>query len=164
MNEICRKDLLARNMNHMLKLFPKDYGIFPRTWSLPSESVGSVLVSFGSSQRPPPCSLTPPPVALCRYSEFQAFTRSKKQRTYICKPDSGCEGKGIFITKSSRDIPAGEHMICQLYISRVRLCPAARGAAPGTDRCPDLLSLCPSAFHHRRVQVRPAYLRAGDVM
>ncbi|KAI3365462.1 hypothetical protein L3Q82_010553 [Scortum barcoo] len=89
MSEICRKDLLARNMNRMLKLFPKDYNIFPRTWCLPAD-----------------------------YSDFQAYTRAKKSKTYICKPDTGCQGKGIFITKSSKDIQAGEHMICQVYISR----------------------------------------------
>uniref|UniRef100_A0A3Q1HPW6 Tubulin tyrosine ligase-like family, member 6 n=1 Tax=Acanthochromis polyacanthus TaxID=80966 RepID=A0A3Q1HPW6_9TELE len=89
MSEICRKDSLARHMNRMLKLFPKDYNIFPRTWCLPAD-----------------------------YSDFQAFTRAKKSKTYICKPDTGCQGKGIFITKSSKDIPPGEHMICQVYISR----------------------------------------------
>uniref|UniRef100_A0A8C4NYV9 Tubulin tyrosine ligase-like family, member 6 n=1 Tax=Dicentrarchus labrax TaxID=13489 RepID=A0A8C4NYV9_DICLA len=89
MSEICRKDLLARNMNRMLKLFPKDYNIFPRTWCLPAD-----------------------------YSDFQAYTRAKKSKTYICKPDTGCQGKGIFITKSSKDIQPGEHMICQVYISR----------------------------------------------
>ncbi|XP_069015902.1 tubulin polyglutamylase ttll6 [Embiotoca jacksoni] len=89
MSEICRKDLLARNMNRMLKLFPKDYNIFPQTWCLPAD-----------------------------YSDFQAYTRAKKSKTYICKPDTGCQGKGIFITKSIKDIPPGEHMICQVYISR----------------------------------------------
>ncbi|MGH0157803.1 UNVERIFIED_CONTAM: hypothetical protein FKN15_039568 [Acipenser sinensis] len=38
MSEICRKDLLARNMNRMRKLFPKEYNIFPRTWCLPAEN------------------------------------------------------------------------------------------------------------------------------
>ncbi|XP_073346249.1 tubulin polyglutamylase ttll6 [Pagrus major] len=89
MNEICRKDSLARNMNRMLKLFPKDYNIFPRTWCLPAD-----------------------------YSDFQAYTRAKKSKTYICKPDTGCQGKGIFITKSSKEIQPGEHMICQVYISK----------------------------------------------
>ncbi|KAM8836403.1 tubulin polyglutamylase ttll6 isoform 1-T5 [Spinachia spinachia] len=89
MSEICRKDLLARNMNRMLKLFPRDYNIFPRTWCLPAD-----------------------------YSDFQAFTRAKKSKTYICKPDSGCQGKGIVITKAIKDIQPGEHMICQVYISR----------------------------------------------
>ncbi|TDG97738.1 hypothetical protein EPR50_G00211180 [Perca flavescens] len=89
MIEICRKDLLARNMNRMLKLFPKDYNIFPKTWCLPAD-----------------------------YSDFQAYTRAKKSKTYICKPDTGCQGKGIIITKSSKEIQPGEHMICQVYISR----------------------------------------------
>ena len=37
MSEICRKDLLARNMSRMLKMFPKDFHFFPRTWCLPAE-------------------------------------------------------------------------------------------------------------------------------
>ncbi|KAI7792587.1 tubulin polyglutamylase ttll6 [Triplophysa rosa] len=88
MNEICRKDLLARNMNRMLKLFPKEYNILPRTWCLPAD-----------------------------YSDFLAYTRAKKHKTYICKPDSGCQGRGIYLTKSSKDIRP-EHMICQVYISK----------------------------------------------
>ncbi|XP_069041807.1 tubulin polyglutamylase ttll6 isoform X2 [Lepisosteus oculatus] len=93
MSEICRKDLLARNMNRMLKLFPKEYNIFPRSWCLPAD-----------------------------YSDFQAYSRAKKHKTYICKPDSGCQGRGIFITKSGKDIRPGEDMICQVYISREDVC------------------------------------------
>lgn len=37
MMEICRKDLLSRNLNRMLKLYPKDYKIFPKTWIFPAE-------------------------------------------------------------------------------------------------------------------------------
>lgn len=37
MTEICRKDLLARNLNRMQKLYPAEYNIFPRTWCLPAE-------------------------------------------------------------------------------------------------------------------------------
>ncbi|XP_054617816.1 tubulin polyglutamylase ttll6 isoform X4 [Dunckerocampus dactyliophorus] len=89
MIEICRKDTLARNLNRMLKLFPKDYNIFPRTWCLPAD-----------------------------YSDFLAFARLKKHVAFICKPDAGSQGRGIFITRSSRDIQPGERMICQLYISK----------------------------------------------
>ncbi|XP_062994099.1 tubulin polyglutamylase TTLL6 isoform X2 [Elgaria multicarinata webbii] len=89
MSEICRKDLLARNMGRMLKLFPKEFNFFPRTWCLPAD-----------------------------YGELQAFSRSKKHKTYICKPDSGCQGRGIFITRTVKDIKPGEDMICQLYISK----------------------------------------------
>lgn len=37
MTEICRKDFLARNLKRMVKLFPKDYNFFPKTWCFPSE-------------------------------------------------------------------------------------------------------------------------------
>ncbi|KAG9489186.1 hypothetical protein GDO78_005274 [Eleutherodactylus coqui] len=89
MSEICRKDLLARNMNRLLKLFPKDYNIFPRTWCLPAD-----------------------------YGDLQAYCRTKKNKTYICKPDSGCQGRGIFLSKNTKDIKHGDHMICQQYISK----------------------------------------------
>ena len=39
MSEICRKDTLARNMNRMYKLFPKEYNVFPKSWCLPAELV-----------------------------------------------------------------------------------------------------------------------------
>ncbi|NXX18887.1 TTL13 polyglutamylase, partial [Podargus strigoides] len=89
MIEICRKDLLSRNLNCMLRLFPKEYNIFPCTWCLPAD-----------------------------YGDFQAYRRTRKIRTFICKPESGCQGKGIFITRNPEDIKHGEHMICQQYISK----------------------------------------------
>ncbi|KAG7246246.1 hypothetical protein CRUP_038693, partial [Coryphaenoides rupestris] len=73
----------------MAKSFPKDYNIFPHTWCLPAD-----------------------------YSDFQAYARAKKHKTFICKPDSGSQGKGIFLVKSARQVPHGEHIICQVYISK----------------------------------------------
>ncbi|XP_078539376.1 LOW QUALITY PROTEIN: tubulin polyglutamylase TTLL13 [Lissotriton helveticus] len=87
MNEICRKDLLARNMNRLLKLFPKEFNIFPRTWCLPAD-----------------------------YGDLQAYCRMKKNKTYICKPDSGCQGKGIYICRNPKELKHGDHLICQQYI------------------------------------------------
>ncbi|XP_032955883.1 tubulin polyglutamylase TTLL13 isoform X2 [Rhinolophus ferrumequinum] len=52
------------------------------------------------------------------YGDFQSYGRQRKTRAYICKPDSGCQGRGIFITRNPRDIKPGEHMICQQYISK----------------------------------------------
>ncbi|XP_012867320.1 PREDICTED: tubulin polyglutamylase TTLL13-like [Dipodomys ordii] len=89
MTEICRKDLLARNLNRMQKLYPTEYNIFPRTWCLPAD-----------------------------YGDFQSYGRQRKTRTFICKPDSGSQGRGIFITRSPREVKPGEHMICQQYISK----------------------------------------------
>ncbi|KAM4843147.1 tubulin polyglutamylase TTLL6 isoform 1-T2 [Thomomys bottae] len=89
MTEICRKDLLARNMSRMLKMFPKDFHFFPRTWCLPAD-----------------------------WGDLQRYSRSRKNKTYICKPDSGCQGRGIFVTRTVKDIKPGEDMICQLYITK----------------------------------------------
>uniref|UniRef100_A0A8C0QB55 Tubulin tyrosine ligase like 6 n=1 Tax=Canis lupus familiaris TaxID=9615 RepID=A0A8C0QB55_CANLF len=89
MSEICRKDLLARNMSRMLKMFPRDFHFFPRTWCLPAD-----------------------------WGDLQNYSRSRKNKTYICKPDSGCQGRGIFITRTVKDIKPGEDKICQLYISK----------------------------------------------
>ncbi|KAG8440616.1 hypothetical protein GDO86_006386 [Hymenochirus boettgeri] len=89
MSEICRKDLLARNMSRLFKLFPKEYHIFPRTWCLPAD-----------------------------YGDLQAYSRTKKNKTYICKPDSGCQGKGIFLSRNLKDIKHDDNMICQEYITK----------------------------------------------
>ncbi|XP_075245749.1 tubulin polyglutamylase ttll6-like isoform X2 [Convolutriloba macropyga] len=89
MAEICRKDLLARNMNRMVKLFPKDYAIFPKSWCLPAD-----------------------------FGDFQAYTRQKKNKTYILKPESGSQGKGIWICKNPKEIKPNEHSVCQQYVSK----------------------------------------------
>ncbi|RMB94146.1 hypothetical protein DUI87_28951 [Hirundo rustica rustica] len=41
MMELCRKDLLARNLNRTLQLFPEKYNVFPRTCCLPAEWHGT---------------------------------------------------------------------------------------------------------------------------
>ncbi|XP_063680339.1 tubulin polyglutamylase ttll6-like isoform X14 [Bolinopsis microptera] len=90
MSEICRKDLLARNMNRMQKLFPKEYNICPRSWCLPAD-----------------------------YSEFMTYHRSKKNKTYIIKPDNSCQGKGIMLTKTPKvDIKHCDNFVVQQYLSK----------------------------------------------
>ncbi|RMB89349.1 hypothetical protein DUI87_34261 [Hirundo rustica rustica] len=88
MMELGRKDLLARNLNRMLRLFPEEYNFFPRTWCLPAD-----------------------------YGEFRAYRSMRKTRTFICKPGNSCQGRGIFITHHLEEIKHREHMICQQYIS-----------------------------------------------
>ncbi|XP_022919719.1 tubulin polyglutamylase ttll6-like [Onthophagus taurus] len=89
MLEICRKDLLARNLNRMKRLFPKDYNFFPKTWSLPAD-LGDALT----------------------------YSRLRKNKTYILKPDAGSQGRGIVITKNLKDIKPSDRVICQVYITR----------------------------------------------
>ena len=92
MSEICRKDHLARNMNRLYKQYKTDYNIFPKTWVLPAD-----------------------------FGDFQNYYRNKKGKCYIVKPEVGCQGRGIFVTKNpGRDIKPQEmsHMIVQQYISK----------------------------------------------
>ena len=53
------------------------------------------------------------------FGEFQAYFRSKKNKTFISKPESGCQGKGIFVFKTFKDIKEEEHCVVQQYISKV---------------------------------------------
>lgn len=91
MSEICRKDLLSRNLTRMMKQYPKEYAFFPRTWVLPADQ-GDLL----------------------------AFMRSKKKAAFICKPQKGCQGKGIYITRKPivKDNSANEKYIIQQYIDK----------------------------------------------
>ncbi|XP_075146354.1 tubulin tyrosine ligase-like 6B isoform X2 [Haematobia irritans] len=90
MMEICRKDLLSRNLNRMLKLYPKDYKIFPKTWIFPAD--------YGEA------------VNYCN--------NSSKQKTFIIKPDAGAQGRGIWLTNDLRGINPTDRMICQTYIGK----------------------------------------------
>ncbi|XP_043522665.1 tubulin polyglutamylase TTLL13 isoform X3 [Frieseomelitta varia] len=89
MTEICRKDLLARNLNRMLKLFPKDYNFFPKTWCFPAD-----------------------------HGEAIAYAKLRRSKTFIIKPDTGCQGRGIYLTRNLRDVKPTERMICQVYVAR----------------------------------------------
>ncbi|XP_050424688.1 tubulin polyglutamylase TTLL6-like [Adelges cooleyi] len=89
MTEICRKDLLARNLNRMIKIFPNDYNFFPKTWYLPID-----------------------------FTKLQDHMSQHKGLTYILKPDVGCQGIGIYLTKSTKNIARYEKLICQHYVSK----------------------------------------------
>nr|CAH7714360.1 unnamed protein product [Callosobruchus chinensis] len=89
MLEICRKDLLARNLNRMLRLFPRDYNFFPKTWCLPAD-----------------------------LGEAITYSRLRKNKTFILKPDAGSQGRGIVITKSLKDVRPSDRGICQVYIAK----------------------------------------------
>jgi len=41
------------------------------------------------------------------------------KRTFILKPDSGAQGRGIWLTNDLKTIGPHERLICQTYIHRV---------------------------------------------
>ncbi|XP_050528158.1 tubulin polyglutamylase TTLL6-like [Daktulosphaira vitifoliae] len=87
--EICRKDLLASNLNRMIFVFPNEYDFFPKTWYLPIE-----------------------------YTKLKNYMSEHKGLTYILKPDVGSKGEGIYLTKSLKKFDRYEKSICQVYISK----------------------------------------------
>ncbi|XP_076999169.1 tubulin polyglutamylase TTLL11 isoform X2 [Tamandua tetradactyla] len=81
MTEMVRKITLSRAVRVMQDLFPEEYNFYPRSWILPEE-----------------------------FQLFVAQVRMVKdgdptwKPTFIVKPDSGCQGDGIYLIKDPSDI------------------------------------------------------------
>jgi len=88
MSELAKKNLLSKNMNRMVKALPAEFGFSPVTFSLPGEL--EPLKSWMLSQ--------------------------KRKPTVIIKPDSGCQGRGIFLTKSIDQVADVEGAVAQQYL------------------------------------------------
>lgn len=91
MSNVARKGRLAQNLDRMRRTFPSEYSFYPRTWVLPLE--------WGAFK-----------------AEFDA--NGKTTRTFILKPDSGCQGRGIFLTQDLERVDAMESQVAQLYVQR----------------------------------------------
>eukprot|EP00826_Nyctotherus_ovalis_P056676 TRINITY_DN769_c0_g8_i1.p1 TRINITY_DN769_c0_g8~~TRINITY_DN769_c0_g8_i1.p1 ORF type:complete len:502 (+),score=110.94 TRINITY_DN769_c0_g8_i1:321-1826(+) len=86
---ITRKNKLGKNLTRMRKMFKKDYNFFPLTWTLPGE-----------------------------WGELKAELSQGKSRTYIVKPESMSQGKGIFLTKTFDRIDQGARYVVQRYVRK----------------------------------------------
>ena len=93
MPNIARKNRMGQNLNRMLKLFPREYSFYPRTWVLPGEL---------SDLR----------------AQFDSQGNSLGNKIYIIKPDTGCQGRGIFLTRTFDQVPQHENVVAQLYIKK----------------------------------------------
>ncbi|CAN0178343.1 unnamed protein product, partial [Ectocarpus sp. 12 AP-2014] len=91
MSNVARKGRLAQNLDRMRRTFPHEYSFYPRTWVLPVEW-GAFKMEFDAS--------------------------GKSTRTFIVKPDSGCQGRGIFLTQDLERVEATESQVAQLYVQR----------------------------------------------
>lgn len=87
MFEISRKVNLARNLRRLQEQFPQEYSFFPQTFLLPYEYAAfkNALTNSGDGGK-----------------------GRRKARTYIVKPDAGCQGKGIFLTRTVDDVKQDE--------------------------------------------------------
>ena len=75
MLEICRKKQLAKNLGRMSALFPEEFKFAPKTFVLPVE-----------------------------LNEFLDNFKGKKRKTFILKPDAGCQGKGIALAQTADQV------------------------------------------------------------
>lgn len=91
MSSITRKNNLGRNLLRMRKQFPKEYKFFPDTWILPTD-----------------------------LSDFKQQFPSGKSKTFIIKPDNGCQGKGIFLIRDVEKVPVdfSQTYVAQRYITK----------------------------------------------
>eukprot|EP01038_Epipyxis_sp_PR26KG_P005590 gene5590-7718_t len=93
MPNIARKNRMGQNLNKMLKLYPREYAFYPRTWILPTE-----LADFRN--------------------QFDNLGNSINNKIFIIKPDAGCQGRGIFLTKTYDNVPFTESVVAQMYIKK----------------------------------------------
>jgi tubulin polyglutamylase TTLL6/13 len=93
MSNLARKSRLAKNMQRMQKHFPREYSCFPKSWVLPVD-MSEFRTQFGSD--------------------------GISNKTFIVKPDSGCQGRGIFLTRDLNEIipTTKECMVAQRYIKK----------------------------------------------
>lgn len=98
MLEICRKKSLAKNIGRMQKCAPEDYAFSPRSFQLPAEM-----------------------------DDFIAMFEKGKRRTFIMKPDAGCQGKGITMVQTASAAESAmrmyqahscEHLVAQRYLHK----------------------------------------------
>ncbi|KAH7438325.1 hypothetical protein KP509_04G010200 [Ceratopteris richardii] len=98
MLQICRKKSLARHLSNMRRMFPADYKFFPRAFILPNH-----------------------------IQELVMRLNSDRLRTYILKPDNGCQGRGVVLVQNVADLKqaigsmAGSNMLAQKYLTNPML-------------------------------------------
>ena len=124
MSELAKKNLLAKNLNRIAKALPGEFGFVPPTFILPGEAEP---LKNGSSRR---CERRGAPLprvhVFIRLHAWRAPVLSslisdppllqKRRPTLILKPDAGCQGRGIFLTKSLDQCLEVEGMIAQQYL------------------------------------------------
>lgn len=96
MPNIARKNRMGQNLNRLAKVYPREYSFYPRTWILPSE-----MSDFRN--------------------QFDSSGVSLNNKIFIIKPDAGCQGRGIFLTRTLDNVPTNENVVAQQYIKKPML-------------------------------------------
>lgn len=89
MYTLANKAQMAKNLKILKKAFPDYYRFFPDTWLLPAE----------------------------KYDFLNQF-KERKPKTFILKPNAGCQGRGIKLIQHPEQLVDTERYIAQKYILR----------------------------------------------
>jgi tubulin polyglutamylase TTLL6/13 len=92
MSVISRKNTLALTLARMKEQFPLDYDFFPRTFLLPNDAP-----------------------KLHHY--FAEARRRGLAKTFIVKPEAGCQGRGIYLSQNPADLEKEERCVVQKYVA-----------------------------------------------
>lgn len=87
MYAVARKDHLAKNLKAMKNMFPGHFNYFPQTWVLPRD-----------------------------FNDLKTQFTGKRAKTFICKPEASCQGRGIFLSRNLEDFP--EKCVVQRYLHK----------------------------------------------
>lgn len=82
---------MAEHLEKMREKFPSEFAFYPQTFVLPRDMT-ELRKSFGRT--------------------------GKSRRTFIVKPDGGCQGRGIYLTRDFSDIDTAATCVAQHYIHR----------------------------------------------
>ena len=89
MSTLARKGGLGKNLTRLQSIFKEEYKFFPRTWVLPQQ-----------------------------WLSFKKQFTSKRNKTFIVKPDASCQGKGIFLTRTYENVNKVEKQVAQRYLHK----------------------------------------------
>jgi hypothetical protein len=119
MSNIARKSRLAQNLDFMRRKFPKVSRSHPcqaNTSSI-TKPTKRCYTTFRAQD------FTFYPRSFVLPQEVSAFReqfdkKGKAKRTFIIKPDAGCQGRGIYLSRKVSEVDTTQSCVAQHYISK----------------------------------------------
>lgn len=110
---ITRKHYLATTMGRLKKLLPEHFSYVPNSWALKTERQAFAKYMAGIQ------TASGAIISSSNADATAAAATAASKKFFIMKPNAGCQGRGIFITRDPLDaVEDPESYIVQEYITR----------------------------------------------